>query len=299
MLIRKFVIAGLVLAAMGLAVTVTTGVIGQQPGAGGKSDDVVEKAVPAPGGATDPTKDADAVAAPAADDSLPRVPGKTSAGTAATADEGGGISAPAAGVGAAPAGATKARGKSSGKTRSDSAMGGPRNGAGMMAPGGGGMGMPGMPGMGGMSGMPGMPGMMPGMSGSGSTAAVPEDERLEAWVSRALAEYAQTEDVIGRKKQREEISKALDRIFDIRQERRMEELETLEQRVQKLRVTLETREKLKSEILKNRVDYLIREADGLGWGDGIPALGRSAPTGMRPAGGARSGGSGTSSTGSR
>jgi hypothetical protein len=61
-------------------------------------------------------------------------------------------------------------------------------------------------------------------------------------------------------------------------------LETLEQRVQKLRGTLETREKLKSEILKNRLDYLIREADGLGWGDGLPAPGRSAPTGIRAPG---------------
>jgi len=141
---------------------------------------------------------------------------------------------------------------------------------------------------------------MMGMGSSGaSSASVPEDEHLETWVSRALADYAQTEDVNGRKKQREQIAAALNRIFDIRQERRMEELETLEQRVQKLRVTLETREKLKSEILKNRLDYLIREVDGLGWGDGIPAPGRSAPTGIGPGKGARSGGTGTSSSGSR
>ena len=69
----------------------------------------------------------------------------------------------------------------------------------------------------------------------------------------------------------------------------MEELENLEQRVQKLRGTLETREKLKSDILKNRLDYLIREADGLGWGDGLPAPGRSAPTGMGPSGGGGTG----------
>ena len=124
--------------------------------------------------------------------------------------------------------------------------------------------------------------MMPGMSGAGGMAvAVSEDEHLETWVSNALAEYAKTEDQNARKEQREQIAKALDRIFDLRQERRMEELETLEQRVQKLRGTLETREKLKSDILKNRLDYLIREADGLGWGDGLPAPGRSFPTGTR------------------
>ncbi len=91
---------------------------------------------------------------------------------------------------------------------------------------------------------------------------VPEDEHLETWVSRALAEYSRTEDQNARMKQREEIAKA-------RQERRMQELETLEQRVQKLRGTLETREKLKPDILKDRLDYLVREADGLGrWPSG-------------------------------
>ena len=111
----------------------------------------------------------------------------------------------------------------------------------------------------------------------------------------ALAEHKRTGDRLGAVLVRmnlateKQIAKALDRIFDIRQERRMEELENLEQRVQKLRGTLETREKLKSDILKNRLDYLIREADGLGWGDGLPAPGRSAPTGMGPSGGGGTG----------
>lgn len=116
-------------------------------------------------------------------------------------------------------------------------------------------------------------------------AAVPEDEHLETWVSQALAQYSKTEDQKARKKQRDEIARALDRIFDIRQDRRMSELASLEQRVQKLRGTLETREKLKPEILKNRLEYLVREADGLGWGDGVPAPGRSAPSGIGAPGG--------------
>jgi hypothetical protein len=124
-----------------------------------------------------------------------------------------------------------------------------------------------------------------GMSGSGTSSSVPEDEHLETWVSRALAMYARTDDKNDRTKQQDEIAKALDRIFDIRQQRRMQELEALEQRVQKLRATLETREKLKSDILKNRIEYLIREADGLGWGDGLPQPGRSAPTGIGSEGG--------------
>ena len=155
--------------------------------------------------------------------------------------------------------------------------------------------MPGMPGGMGMHGMGAKGGAMSGtgtMSGS-----VAEDEHLETWVSQALAVYAKTDDQDARKEQREEIAKALDRIFDVRHDRRMQELETLELRVQKLRATLETREKLKSDILKDRMEYLIREADGLGWGDGIPAPGRSAPTGFGN-GSSRGFGNGSSGSGS-
>ena len=114
--------------------------------------------------------------------------------------------------------------------------------------------------------------------------AVPEDEQFDAWVSQALSTYAQTEDQDARAKQRDEIAKGLDQIFDIRQEHRVNELKALEARVQKLRATLDQRATSKNEILKNRLDYLLREADGLGWGDGIPAPRRSGTTGGMPAG---------------
>ena len=111
----------------------------------------------------------------------------------------------------------------------------------------------------------------------GFAIAVSEDDQLEAWVSQALSTYAQTEDQDARAKQRDEIATGLNEIFDIRQEQRVNELKALEARVQKLRATLDQRATSKNEILKNRLDYLLREADGLGWGDGIPA--------PRPAGG--------------
>lgn len=114
--------------------------------------------------------------------------------------------------------------------------------------------------------------------------AVPEDAQLETWVSQALSTYAQTEDQDARAKQRDEIAKALDQIFDIRQEQRVNELMALQARVQKLGATLDQRATSKNEILKNRLDYLLREADGLGWGDGIPAPRRSGVTGGMPAG---------------
>jgi hypothetical protein len=290
MLIRKLVIAGFVLAAVGLTATVATVVIGQQPGDTDKNSRAAEKIAPAAGtaeGTTDLPKGSGLVAPPGAGDGLPAAEGGSDAGSASSADDDASATkAPAkgplgTGTGSTSGGA-KGRGKGVEKKPRSSA------GTGAMMPAGT---MPGMPGMsGGMSGMPGMPGMMAMMAGGGSASApVSEDEHLETWVNQAIADYARTEDQDARKQQREQIAKALDRIFDIRQERRMEELETLEQRVQKLRGTLETREKLKSDILKNRLDYLIREADGLGWGDGLPASGRSAPTGIGPSGGVGTG----------
>jgi hypothetical protein len=258
MLIRRFVIAGLVLASMGLTIFVTRGVIGQQPGTTEESSGAGDKNVPANGNAG---------SLGVADDTIAPTSGESNQ----DAKEGTPVGSPNAQEGvndaASPGGFGAASGATDGtfKGRSKS----PR-GAGMQAPA-----MGNVPGMaaGGMG--------MPGMSGSGTiSVAVPEDEHLETWVSRALADYAKTEDHDARKEQREEIVKALDRIFDIRHDRRMQELETLELRVQKLRVTLETREKLKSNILKDRLEYLTREADGLGWGDGIPAPGRSTPTGI-------------------
>lgn len=107
---------------------------------------------------------------------------------------------------------------------------------------------------------------------------VPEDENLETWVSTTLSAYANSEDETYRKQSRDEIGKALEKIFQIRQDRQMEDLKALEARVQKLRVNLETRDKSKADILAHRLDSLLREADGIGWGDGIPAPKRSLPT---------------------
>ncbi len=116
---------------------------------------------------------------------------------------------------------------------------------------------------------------------TGGEVDVPEEEHLETWVSRALSIYAQTDDEESRVQQREEIAKGLTTIFELRHQQRVKELRELEARVQKLKFTLDQRAASKSEIVKKRLDYLIHEADGLGWGDGIPAPKRSGLTGIR------------------
>jgi hypothetical protein len=265
MRMRTFVFAFLVLAAMVMMVSVTARVIGQPPAPTEKVDDAVED-----------TTEGDARLEPGtSENDLPAVGGSPSRPPAIGRSGGGPAS-------------------KSGAPRQSHTPGGKASGSGKMsrgnngASGGSSMSPPSMM-SGAMGPSSGFPGMMSG-------AQLSEDDQLELSVSQALAEYAATEDKNARKQQHNDIAKALDRIFDIRQERRMQELETLEQRVQKLRATLETREKLKSEILKNRLDYLTREVDGLGWGDGVPAADRSNSSG---AGGSSFGGSFSSGAGGR
>src|SRR6476646_5057523 len=89
MLMRKLAIAGFVLAAVGLTVTVTTVVIGQQPGTTDKNSGAAETA-PAAGGATgttDAPKGSGLVAPPGTGDTLPAAEGGSAAGSSSSADD--------------------------------------------------------------------------------------------------------------------------------------------------------------------------------------------------------------------
>lgn len=100
---------------------------------------------------------------------------------------------------------------------------------------------------------------MPGMG---------EDAELELEVENLTAMYAETEEAEAREQLRTQIAGVLGQIFDARHRRRLQELEALESRVSKFRSIIEARQAQKSEIIKGRLDTIVREADGLGWGDG-------------------------------
>lgn len=266
MRIQKSLMSGLVLAALGLAVA-ASGVIGQQPATKTTTDR------PAVVGVSSDAK-ADPKATPPKAASADNVPGL--GGTGAGAPDGtiGETTRPVGGqTGASPA-PGGGGGVISGGESNVSPATNPLSRVRPRDPQGPGAGID-------YSG----PAFFFGSAGIRSGETVPEDEHLETWISRALVEFSKlspddNDSAKRRVELRAEIAKGLDRIFEIRQTRRMDELKELESRVQKLRQTLETRATMKDDILKSRMDYLLREAEGLGWGDGIPAPRRSGPTGV-------------------
>ena len=83
---------------------------------------------------------------------------------------------------------------------------------------------------------------------------------------RLLVEYRQTEDEKERGWITGELTKAIAKHFDIRQEARERELKQLEAQVRRLRELHDRRTKEKGQIVQDRVRLLLRDADGLGWG---------------------------------
>lgn len=77
---------------------------------------------------------------------------------------------------------------------------------------------------------------------------------------------------------KKELRKVLDEQFGIRQEARLREIAEIEGRVRQLREALERRAAAKAQIIDRRLNDLLSEAEGLGWGesDGAAAVGMGA-----------------------
>jgi hypothetical protein len=88
----------------------------------------------------------------------------------------------------------------------------------------------------------------------------------ESETQRLLGEYRQTEDEKERGWITGELTKAIAKHFDVRQEARERELKQLEAQVRRLRELHDRRTKEKEQIVQDRVRLLLRDADGLGWG---------------------------------
>lgn len=63
------------------------------------------------------------------------------------------------------------------------------------------------------------------------------------------------------------IREQLQRIFDLRQKAKSDELAAIELRVAKLRQRLKRREENARQIVDSQLEQIVRDADGLGWGD--------------------------------
>ncbi|MEM9658369.1 MAG: hypothetical protein AAF961_08415 [Planctomycetota bacterium] len=81
-----------------------------------------------------------------------------------------------------------------------------------------------------------------------------------------VAEYQRSKDPAERKETLGKMLQVAQKHFDVRQALREDELRQLEARVRRLRNLHVRRQSAKDEITRNRVEQLMRQADGMGWG---------------------------------
>ena len=78
--------------------------------------------------------------------------------------------------------------------------------------------------------------------------------------------YAQESDSAKRRELEDRLRESVDNHFAVKQQLRAEELKQLEAQLRKLQTQHERRNEARSQITRDRVQQLLREADGLGWG---------------------------------
>ncbi len=92
------------------------------------------------------------------------------------------------------------------------------------------------------------------------------DSSLEGEVHSKLKAYADADDDKTRTTARTEMAELLGKQFDALQGQREKEIQELETRVKKLRETLSKRAAAKQQIVNSRLNQLLSEVEGLGWG---------------------------------
>jgi hypothetical protein len=91
-------------------------------------------------------------------------------------------------------------------------------------------------------------------------------------------EYVKAEKESEKKEIRQKMTDALSEQFDEHMKQQQAELEELEKQIAELRAVLKKRSTAKGTIVDQRIEQLIREADGLGWtapGNPNPYFGQS------------------------
>ena len=89
---------------------------------------------------------------------------------------------------------------------------------------------------------------------------------LNQKVMDILTKYQGAENSQQREQLRGDLQKLVGEQFDLRQQVRQKELEQLEAQVRRLRTIHTRRQDEKESIVKDRVQQLLRDAEGLGWG---------------------------------
>jgi hypothetical protein len=98
---------------------------------------------------------------------------------------------------------------------------------------------------------------------------VQQDFELESQVQQAVQEYGRAESDSDRAVHRKKVEDLLNEQFALRQKRREQEIVAVENQLKKLRDTLRRRAGARAEIIQQRLNELLNDADGLGWGDAV------------------------------
>jgi hypothetical protein len=89
----------------------------------------------------------------------------------------------------------------------------------------------------------------------------------EVRTRKLLSDYSRTDDEKERARVLDELTKVVSEQFEHRQESRERELKEVEEHMRKLRELHTRRAKEKDQIVRDRVRQLLRDVEGLGWGD--------------------------------
>ncbi|HLJ10470.1 MAG TPA: hypothetical protein VKU82_04740 [Planctomycetaceae bacterium] len=102
------------------------------------------------------------------------------------------------------------------------------------------------------------------------------DEAALAHESQEMvSRYTESDNADEQKKIKGELRDALAKQFDVQRERRELELTRIEERVRKLREQIKKRNDARDTIIDRRLDQLINEAEGLGWGPNSGQAGKA------------------------
>jgi hypothetical protein len=92
-----------------------------------------------------------------------------------------------------------------------------------------------------------------------------EEGNLANQANRVAHELGSAQSDTDREKLKTRLSTILEKQFELRQERHMKEIKSLEAQVKKLRDLVDKRQENRREIVAKRLDQILQEAQGLGW----------------------------------
>ena len=91
------------------------------------------------------------------------------------------------------------------------------------------------------------------------------EAEIDRTVYKLMVEYKATDKEEERGKIKTKLASALSKLFDVQQKRRELELSRLEAKLKKVRALMKKRDEERKVIIDNRLNQLVREAEGLGW----------------------------------